>query len=109
MASFRRSAAAPSRRSRGNDRQRLHSTPQLVEMRDDAIRIKFRDVPVGVAEIDRDHRHARTLRGEDVRLRIADHDRALWIAAGALDGRDQRPRIGLAEWKRILAADRTEA
>ena len=64
---------------------------------------------VGIAEIHRDHRHARRARRGDVGLGIADHQRARHlVAARRLDGAQQRQRVGLGDAKSVLAADEGE-
>ena len=78
-------------------------------MRDDPVGREFGDRPVGIAEIDRDHRNPGGAGGVDVGDGIADHDRVVEPAAGLGDRLDQRRRIGLGDPEGVLAADEAES
>src|SRR5690606_5685110 len=86
-----------------------HLHRQLVEMRDDARGREGAHVKVGIAEIDGHDRDAGGLGRVDVGARIADHDRARRVAAGAADGFGEMARVGLAEGEGVGAADGGEA
>ena len=62
-----------------------------------------------VAEIDRDHGHARVLRRIDVGPRVADHHAALRHAAGPRDRLEEVAAVGLLHVERIAAEKRREA
>lgn len=62
---------APSRGYRGVwvllPQQRVAGRRELVEMRDHPVRLELLHRDVGIAEVDRDHRHVRRAGGHDVR------------------------------------------
>src|SRR6185295_15400739 len=78
-------------------------------MADQPVRIELGRRNLGVAEIDRDHRDAGVARGCDIGHRVADHDGARDVAAGAFEGAAQNFRVGLLHAERVLPDDRGEA
>ena len=82
---------------------------QFAEMRNDPVRAIFLHRTVGIAEIHRDHRHARRPRGGDIGLGIADHHvRPTCCRREASMVRSKRQRVRFGDAKRVLAADEGE-
>ena len=81
---------------------------EFVEVRNHPVRAELGHRDVGIAEIDCDHRQARSAGGLDVGNRVADHDRPVAHPAGGRDRAEQGLRIGLADAERVLAADERE-
>ena len=81
---------------------------QVGEPRDDPIGAELFHRTVGIAIGDGDGRHAGGASDLDVGLAVADHHGAVRGAAGARDGVEQVPRIGLAEGQAVAAADAVE-
>src|ERR1043166_7267155 len=82
---------------------------QLAEMADHPVGLEQRRRHVGIAEVDRDHRHTRRPSDRHVGGGIPDHHGAGEVAARARDGLAQQFRVGLCDPERVLAADRGKA